>query len=143
MGPWPKVSVDLEDILWWELKGGCFHRRKSQINVSDSCHREDRKSGCVTDRQFGLKIVECFNDEFSFFDWLRPTVIWFHLRLPGSVRFCSVWDQPGNFLFRLMAVQAWVLESLLRSKTPGESEFKILQVFQLLSVFSRKFIIKF
>lgn len=26
-----------------ELEGGCFHRRKSQINVSDSCHREDRK----------------------------------------------------------------------------------------------------
>ena len=90
MGPWPKVSVDLEDILWWELKGGCFHRRKSQINVSDSCHREDRKSGCVTDHQFGLKIVGCFNDEFSFFDWLRPTVIWFHLVFAAFIATATV-----------------------------------------------------
>ena len=32
------------------------------MNVSGSCHREDRKSGCVPDHQFGLKIVACFSD---------------------------------------------------------------------------------
>ena len=68
LGPWPKVSLDSENILSWQLKGRWFHRMKSEKNVSDSYCREERKSGSVIDHQSRLKIVACFNDEFSFFD---------------------------------------------------------------------------